>query len=108
MSIIYIFIVIIAIEKGEDLSLATRESGLQMPNNEYTRFPVVPQVSFGTGATVHADAAEEEEEEEEEVRAASLQHLRMQTLATLSKSLFFFEILQRRAAAVLSGISQNI
>lgn len=62
-----------------------------MPNNEYTRFPVChSQVSFGTGATVHADAAEEEEEEAEEVRAASLQHLRMQTLATLSKSLFFF------------------
>lgn len=61
-----------------------------MPNNEYTRFPVVPQVSFGTGATVHADAAEEEEEEAEEVRAASLQHLRMRTLATLSKSLGVF------------------
>lgn len=82
----------------------TRESGLQMPNNEWHQvLSGLSGVIFGTGVTVHADAAEAEE-----VIAASLQHLRMETLAILSRSLFFLKIPQQRSTAVLSGISHNI
>lgn len=62
-----------------------------MSNNKWHQ--VLSGLSGVVFATVHADAAEEEEEE---VTAASLQHLRMETLAMLSKSLFLFVILQQQ------------
>lgn len=63
-----------------------------MSNNKWHQ--VLSGLSGVVFATVHAAAAEEEEEEE--VTAASLQHLRMETLAMLSKSLFLFVILQQQ------------
>lgn len=62
-----------------------------MSNNKWHQ--VLSGLSGVVFATVHAAAAEEEEEE---VTAASLQHLRMETLAMLSKSLFLFVILQQQ------------
>lgn len=65
-----------------------------MSNNKRHQVDSAPSgVIFRTGGTEHADAAEEEEEE---VTAASLQHLRMETLAMLSKSPLSFRILQQR------------
>lgn len=64
-----------------------------MSNNKRHQVDSAPSgVIFRTGGTLHADAAEEEEE----VTAASLQHLRMETLAMLSKSPLSFRILQQR------------